>query len=145
VAHVLFYEKPGCAGNARQKQWLLDAGHRLTVRSLLHERWTADALLDFLDPLPVADWFNRSAPRVKSGDIVPETLDRERALALLLAEPLLIRRPLMQVGAERRVGFDPAAVDLWIGLTGEASAREREAAEGCAAAMPQLRGCRTPD
>lgn len=143
MAHVVFYEKPGCAGNARQKQWLLDAGHRLTVRSLLTEAWTAETLLDFLDPLPVADWFNRAAPKVKSGQIVPEALEREGALALLLAEPLLIRRPLMQVGNERRVGFDPASVDHWIGLTTEAAARLRESAEGCAAAAGATSGCRT--
>ncbi len=34
----------------------------------------------------------------------------------LLDNPLLIRRPLMEVGEEIRVGFDVAAVDAWIGL-----------------------------
>jgi len=29
---------------------------------------------------------------------------------------LLIRRPLMQVGDEYMVGFDPDAVNRWIGL-----------------------------
>ncbi|WP_024300791.1 ArsC/Spx/MgsR family protein [Methyloversatilis discipulorum] len=133
MAHIVFFEKPGCAGNARQKQWLRDAGHQLSVRSLLTEPWTAASLLDFLDPLPVADWFNRVAPRVKSGEVQPEQLGRTEALALLLAEPLLIRRPLLQVGAERRVGFDPPAVDRWIGLTPDAAARLRETSEGCAA------------
>lgn len=133
MAHIIFFEKPGCGGNERQKRWLLDAGHRLTVRSLLAEPWTADALLDFLDPLPVADWFNRAAPRVKNGEVQPESLCRTEALALLLAEPLLIRRPLMRVGEERRVGFDPPAVDRWIGLTPETATRLRDAAEGCAA------------
>ncbi len=142
MTHVVFYEKPGCGGNARQKRWLLQAGHTLDVRSLLDEPWTASSLRAFLDPLPVADWFNRAAPRVKSGEVVPELFDREHALALLLAEPLLIRRPLMQVGDERRVGFDPSAVDAWIGLDGEAAQRSRAQSEGCAAAMT-AGGCAT--
>jgi nitrogenase-associated protein len=71
---------------------------------------------NFFIGLPVAQWFNRSAPAVKSGEIVPEELDEPTALALMRDNPLLIRRPLLQVGDERRVGFDAAAIDAWIGL-----------------------------
>jgi hypothetical protein len=77
MTHVVFYEKPGCGGNAKQKAWLESAGHTLDVRSLLAWPWTADSLLAFLAPLPVAEWFNRAAPRVKSGEVVPEQLDRD--------------------------------------------------------------------
>lgn len=118
MAVVTFYEKPGCKGNLRQKTLLAAAGHTVQAKSLKGEPWTAETLLAFLGPLPVADWFNRSAPAVKSGEIVPENLGFEHALRLLLENPLLIRRPLMQVGEERRVGFDAAAVNAWIGLSG---------------------------
>ncbi|WP_345534645.1 ArsC/Spx/MgsR family protein [Viridibacterium curvum] len=133
MPHILFWEKPGCGGNAKQKAWLQAAGHTLEVRDLLSWPWTAFTLLEFLGPLPVADWFNRAAPRVKSGEIVPEALKADKAIELLLAEPLLIRRPLMQVRDERRVGFDPAAVDAWIGLNAQDAARPVARAEGCAA------------
>lgn len=113
---ITFYEKPGCKGNLRQKTLLAAAGHTVQAKSLKAEAWTADRLLQFLGQLPVADWFNRAAPAVKSGEIVPERLGFEDALHLLLANPLLIRRPLMEVGEERMVGFDAAAVDAWIGL-----------------------------
>jgi hypothetical protein len=53
---------------------------------------------------------------VKSGEIVPENISFEHALRLLLENPLLIRRPLMEIGEERQVGFDIVAVDAWIGL-----------------------------
>ncbi len=118
MAIVTFYEKPGCKGNLRQKTLLAAAGHTVQAKSLKAEVWTTERLLAFLGPLPVAQWFNRSAPAVKSGEIVPENLGFEHALHLLLENPLLIRRPLMEVGEERRVGFDPAAVDAWIGLNG---------------------------
>ena len=116
MVSVTFYEKPGCKGNARQKQLLEAAGHVVTAKSLKAEPWTTTQLRAFLDPLPVADWFNRSAPAVKHGEIVPEDLSPDAALALLLANPLLIRRPLMEVGETRMVGFERDAVHQWIGL-----------------------------
>jgi nitrogenase-associated protein len=132
MAVVTFFEKPGCAGNARQKEVLRAAGHELRVRDLLTHAWTEEDLLAFLAELPVADWFNRSAPRIKSGEIIPERLDRRAALSLLLAEPLLIRRPLLQVGEVRAVGFDPEKLDAWIGLRGP-DGRRLDAADGVAA------------
>lgn len=118
MTHIVFYEKPGCGGNARQRVALLVAGHTLDRRDLLTAHWTADTLLAFLAPLPVADWFNRAAPRIKSGEVSPEVLDAGVALALLQQDPLLIRRPLMQRtdNDSRHVGFETAVVDAWVGL-----------------------------
>jgi nitrogenase-associated protein len=86
------------------------------ARDLRHKPWTNTALLEFLAGLPVAQWFNPSAPAIKAGDIVPGDLDEPTALALLRDNPLLIRRPLLQVGTERKVGFDAMAIHAWIGL-----------------------------
>lgn len=116
MAVVIFYEKPGCSGNARQKALLQAAGHTVQARNLLATPWQRTQLLSFFAGLPVAQWFNRNAPMVKSGEVVPEEFDEATALALLQAEPLLIRRPLLEVEGERRVGFDAAAVHAWIGL-----------------------------
>lgn len=116
MATITFYEKPGCKGNLRQKTLLAAAGHTVQAKNLKSEPWTADRLLAFLGQLPVADWFNRAAPAVKAGEIVPENLGFEDALHLLLDNPLLIRRPLMEIGDQRMVGFDLAAVDAWVGL-----------------------------
>lgn len=113
---VIFYEKPGCANNARQKRLLEASGHNVDARDLLAEPWTAERLRSFFGERPVADWFNRAAPRVKSGEVVPERLDDAGALALMLADPLLIRRPLMEADGQRLVGFDQEYVRDWIGL-----------------------------
>lgn len=134
MTHLVFFEKPGCGGNTRQRAALEAAGHTLERRNLLTAPWTPDSLLAFLAPLPVPDWFNRAAPRVKSGEVQPDTLDADGALALLLQEPLLIRRPLMQRcdNGSCHVGFETAAVDAWIGLgTNPALA-------------PTLEGCASP-
>ena len=133
MAHIIFFEKPGCGGNARQKALLRAARHTLDVLDLLHWPWTAESLLAFLAPLPVAEWFNRAAPRIKSGEVQPETLSTDAALALLLAEPLLIRRPLMALGEQRMVGFDAERVHAWVGL-GPNAPSAATPLEGCAAA-----------
>lgn len=133
MTHLIFFEKPGCGGNARQRAVLEAAGHTLERRNLLGEPWNRAALLAFLAPLPVAQWFNRAAPRIKSGEVVPEALEADAALALLLAEPLLIRRPLLQSSDDgsRRVGFDTAEIEAWIGL-GPTAPAPGVRLEGCA-------------
>jgi nitrogenase-associated protein len=122
MAIVTFYEKPGCKGNARQKAVLIAAGHVIVAKSLKTEAWTPRSLLDFLAPLPIPEWFNPSAPAIKTGNILPETLIAETALQLLLENPLLVRRPLMETELNgeisRQVGFYPEVVDAWIGLNG---------------------------
>lgn len=124
-----FYEKSGCAGNARQKTLLRRAGHELEVRDLLTEAWTAARLRAVFGERAVGDCFNLSAPRVKRGEINPDALSTDQALKLMLAEPLLIRRPIIEVNGEYRVGFDSADIDAWIGL----AERDRETGslDGC--------------
>ena len=115
MAHVTFWEKPGCGTNARQKLALANAGHTLDVRSLLTEPWTAERLKDFFGATPVATWFNPAAPKVKSGEVKPEVVEAEAAIALMLAEPLLIRRPLVEVEGARCAGFDREPVTSLLG------------------------------
>jgi nitrogenase-associated protein len=129
MAIVTFYEKPGCSGNAKQKKILEAAGHTVIARDLLGTPWTDEGLLAFLGALPIAQWFNRNSPAVKSGEIVPQDLARDQALALLRRHPLLIRRPLMEADGQRQVGFDAAAVDAWIGLGGELPEEDLEACQ----------------
>jgi nitrogenase-associated protein len=120
MASILFYEKPGCANNSRQKALLAASGHEVEARDLLTEAWTPARLRPFFGGKPVSQWFNPAAPRVKSGEIRPETLTEETALDLMVADPLLIRRPLMQVGERQEAGFDQAVVEAWIGLAASA-------------------------
>ncbi len=116
MASVVFYEKPGCVNNTRQKALLAAAGHSVWAKNLLSEKWTPMRLRPFFGDLPVVMWFNLSAPRVKSGELSPERMSEDEALLQMVKDPLLIRRPLMKVEDECRVGFDQAEVDRWIGL-----------------------------
>jgi hemoglobin len=136
VAHIVFYEKPGCGGNAKQRALLEAAGHSLDRRDLLASVWTPARLLTFFGDRPVAQWFNAAAPRVKSREIVPGTLEPRAALELLVADPILIRRPLMErEDGGTLVGFDVAEVERFVGLSGGEVAGG-QSFEGCAAAHP---------
>lgn len=111
MVNVIFYEKPGCINNTKQKKLLKEAGHRVDARNLLTEPWTAAKLLAFFNNLPVNAWFNQTAPAVKSGKITPDILTEEQAIRSMLADPLLIRRPLMEIGDRKLVGFEPQQVN----------------------------------
>lgn len=113
---LVFYEKPGCMGNRRQRKLLEAASCRLQVRDLLTEHWTAESLLMFFAGLPVTQWFNTSAPRIKSGEIDIDAVDEQQALAMMLEEPLLIRRPLMQYGNHYQAGFEDGPVLTALGI-----------------------------
>jgi nitrogenase-associated protein len=147
MATVLFYEKPGCINNTRQKVLLAAAGHTVQAKNLLTEKWTADRLRAFFGDLPVAAWFNLSSPRVYGGEITPDALEESEALRLILADPLLIRRPLMEADGQRHVGFDSDAVDRWIGLGGKVGSKlsskiQHEDLEICP--RKSIEACATP-
>lgn len=137
MAHVTFWAKPGCAGNARQIALLRKSGHTLEVRSLSAEAWTSDRLRKFFGTKGVADWFNRSAPSVKCGEVRPEVLSEAEALALLVERPLLIRRPLLDCNGSRVAGFDADFIAGWIGLDQSQPA----VGEGCP--RPEMPACHT--
>lgn len=119
MATVIFYEKPGCANNTRQKQVLEQAGHQIVPISLFSHGLNADELRTFFGNKPISEWFNRASPRIKSKDVLPEMLSESAAIQLMLDDPLLIRRPLLQVGDRRESGFDQERIDHWIGLSAE--------------------------
>ncbi len=116
---VVFYEKPGCSGNARQKALLEASGHTVVARNILNTPWTRMQILAFMKLLPIPLWFNRNAPMIKRGEINPDSFDEADAatiLTLLQTNPILIRRPLLDVDGDCRAGFEVAAIHGWIGL-----------------------------
>ncbi|MES9813985.1 MAG: nitrogenase-associated protein [Candidatus Thiodiazotropha sp.] len=117
MSDIRFYEKPGCFGNQQQKSVLLGLGHRLEIRDLLSEPWTVERLRPFFANKPVTEWFNLSAPKVKSGEIDISTLDERQALAMMIKEPLLICRPLLQQGELRQSGFLPGPLLDALGIS----------------------------
>lgn len=116
MATVIFYEKPGCINNTKQKTLLVAAGHTLEIHNLLTEQWAPAELRPYFGDRPVVEWFNYTAPQIKSGEINPAELDEATALDLMVKNPLLIKRPLIRVGDRQESGFDTPKIDAWIGL-----------------------------
>jgi nitrogenase-associated protein len=133
MATIVFFQKPGCATNARQIRALEAAGHSVVVEDLLREPWTPERLLTFFGDTPVASWFNRAAPRIKSGEIDPATVDATAALALMRADPLLIRRPLIEANGLQCAGFDREPA---LSLLGDGTQQDLE---GCSRARTATR------
>ncbi len=107
---VVFYEKPFCTANSKQKQILRSSGCTLIERNLLEHGLDMDELRSFMEEKKVAEWFNPAAPAIKNGDISPNDLDEDTAMALLMSDPILIRRPLMIIGTEKMCGFNALKV-----------------------------------
>lgn len=110
VKLVVFYEKPFCAANAKQKQILRACGCTVIERNLLEHGLDSAGLRAFMGDKSVTEWFNPAAPAIKNGEIFPDTLNEAEAMALLMSDPILIRRPLMIIGKEKLCGFDEKRV-----------------------------------
>jgi len=111
-----FYEKPGCGGNARQKEKLQSLGCMLVVKSILSTNWDAPTLRSFFGDKPKDEWFNMGAPSIKDGLINPLLLNEEQSIEAMLKEPILIKRPLIKKGEIKISGFDPIEIEQKLGL-----------------------------
>jgi nitrogenase-associated protein len=138
MSTIRFFEKPGCINNTRQKKLLAQAGYQVEARNLLTESWTRERLEEFFAGIPVAERFNRSAPAITSGKVLPDILSDEEAYQLMLQDPLLIRRPLMEIDGHRLVGFEPEKINQILALswdeekTGSLESCPRYIGEACA-------------
>ena len=106
MANIIFYTKLGCAGGIRQREYLTTSGHIVEERSLLDTKWTPETLRPYLERLDITEWYNKNAPEVKAGIVIPGSLSSKDTLNLLCSNPILIKRPLMKIKDELIAGFD---------------------------------------
>ena len=104
--NFLFFEKSGCGGNARQKELLKKHNITFEVRDLLNTKWSYEDLVGYFDGLEVADMFNSFAPQVRDREIDITKLSKDEAINLMIKNPILIKRPLMQINGAKICGFD---------------------------------------
>ena len=104
--NFLFFEKSGCGGNARQKELLKKHNITFEVRDLLNTKWSYEDLVGYFDGLEVADMFNSFAPQVRDKEIDITKLSKDEAINLMIKNPILIKRPLMQINGAKICGFD---------------------------------------
>ena len=134
---ILFYEKPGCQNNIRQKNILEHSGHAVESVNLLRHPWTKEELSVYLGVKPVDECFNMAAPAIKSGDINPSAFTKEEALLMMIKDPLLIRRPLLKIDNHYIQGFDRAVLQNLITLNPEEGGENRVETSG----MNDLNSC----
>lgn len=108
MADITFYEKPGCVNGEKQKAILHAAGHKLLCVDILSYSWNQGKLLRFVEGKKPVEMMNHMAPAIKKGEIVPGQLSFAEAVELMVASPILIKRPLVEVDNLNIQGFmDP--------------------------------------
>lgn len=115
MASLEFFEKPGCINGAKQKKILTEAGNTLYCIDILNHNWTREELVSFFaveDPVLI---MNHTAPAIKRGEILPDKLTFEEAVQLMLAEPILIKRPLIRVDGMAIQGFMDERLSPYLG------------------------------
>lgn len=109
--NVLFYEKTGCAGNARQKKLLKSCGVDFEVKSLLDTQWSKATLEPFFKGLTPKEMFNPFSPAIKNNEIDIANITYDEAVEMMIKEPILIKRPLIQINESYYCGFDIALLN----------------------------------
>jgi len=106
MSQITLYGIKNCDSVKKARRWLDDKG----IDYRFH-----DVRLDGLEPTQVQAWLselglalvNKRSTSWKA--LAPETreqLNEENALELLIAHPTLIKRPLLDTGEQRHLGFD---------------------------------------
>jgi arsenate reductase (glutaredoxin) len=108
---IIFYEKPGCAGNHKQKTVLKNQGLSFQTKSILDTPWTSDSLSLFFKNLEKKDIINPFAPKIKNKELDIDTISKEELIELMCQEPILIKRPLLEIGEQKLCGFDINAIN----------------------------------
>ena len=115
--HIIFYEKTGCGGNQRKKELLKKHHISLDVRSLLEATWDEKSLTPFFEGLSVTEMINPFAPQVTNKEFDVSQFSKEALIAKMIQEPLLIKRPLLQIGEHKICGFDIAQINTLLGTS----------------------------
>ena len=115
MAEIVFYEKPGCLNGEKQKAILRAAGHTLHCIDILSFEWNPDKLLYFVAGKEPVDMMNHMAPAVKNGQVVPRELSFSEAVLMMVSDPILIKRPLIEVDGLCIQGFMDSRLKFYLG------------------------------
>lgn len=114
---IVFYEKPGCSGNKKQKELLKNHGVEFNVKSILDTKWTKDQLQIFFMGLDKEMCINTSAPQIKNGQIDLDALSKDDMISLMIKDPILIKRPLIQIDEHCICSFDIDKINALLGTS----------------------------
>ena len=106
---MLFVCYPNCSTCKKAQKWLENAGLEFTVRNIKTDPPTAEELADWQakSGLPMMMFFNTSCQAYRALGLkerLPGMSDEEM-LALLAADGMLVKRPILVSGGTVLVGF----------------------------------------
>ena len=93
----------------------MQGGVELEERDFFADPLSEQELRDLIGNRPASQIFSWNSPSFKKLGVTRENLDDDRLIQLMLDEPRLIRRPLVQVGGEVFVGTDKEAMERVLG------------------------------
>lgn len=109
---VIFFEKPNCLGNAKQKKLLDMHFIPYETKNILTYPWEKKILNSFFDGVAKEDIYNPFAPKIKSKEIDAEKLSKDDLIELMLKDPILIKRPLLIIGDKKICGFNIEKINI---------------------------------
>ena len=93
----------------------MQGGVELEERDFFADPLSDQELRDLIGNRPVSEVFSWKSPAFKKLGVTRGDLDDDRLIRLMLDEPRLIRRPLVQAGGEVFVGTDKQAMARALG------------------------------
>ncbi len=84
-------------------------------RDFFQERFSEEELRRLIGSRSAAEVFSWNSPSFKKLGLKREELGDDQLLRLMLEEPRLIRRPLVQVGEQLIIGADRKALERLLG------------------------------
>ncbi|WP_369026702.1 ArsC family reductase [Qipengyuania sp. RANM35] len=107
---IQFYGIPNCDTVKKARTWLEGQGFDYTFHDYKKEGANAARLGEWADVVGWEALLNRRGTTFrKLPDAAREGIDRDKAIALMVAQPSIIKRPVVEHGDQVLVGFDPAA------------------------------------
>lgn len=91
--------------------WLSQKGVRVEERDFFRDPFTEEEFRALLAGRPVAEFFAWRSPSFRRLGLDREALDDETLISLMVQEPRLIRRPLVQAGDRLVAGADMEALE----------------------------------
>lgn len=108
---ITLYGIPNCDTVRRARSWLSEHGHAAAFHDFKKQGVPAEALDTWIAALGWERLLNRQGTtwRKLDEDRRAAVTDAASARALMLAEPSVIKRPVVDWGGRWTVGFDPSA------------------------------------
>jgi len=110
-AKIKFLHKPNCSTCRKAKSYLERKKVNLDLRDLGKERMSVEELDKLIGKSDHRKFLNTRNELYRTRNMSKNPPSRDEALALMAAEPNLIRRPVVLRGADIVLGYDEEALD----------------------------------